>query len=270
MDFWKMNGNGNDFVVIDRDGMPYGDMVSLTRRVCRRRRSIGADGVLVVEPSDRGDFRMRIFNADGSESDMCGNGARCIARYAFEKCMAPAEMAFETLAGIIKARVEGSFVNLDMGEIDLGRGWFDRRVSIAGREVDADFLVVGVPHLMVYAGDPASMDRKDLTDWGRMLRNDEGIFPDGTNVNFVYPVDERSLRVWTYERGVEDFTDSCGTGSSASAIAGMRRFGLESPVTVYNPGGVNLVTAFFRGDLCDLVLGGETVVVAKGTIEEEA
>ncbi|MCF4151537.1 diaminopimelate epimerase [Dethiosulfovibrio sp. F2B] len=270
LNFWKMNGNGNDFVVIDRDGMAYGQLVDLTRRVCRRRRSIGADGVLVVEPSDNSDFRMRVFNSDGSEGEMCGNGARCIARYAFERGVAPFEMSFETIAGIMKARVEGSFVNLDMGEVDLGKGWFGRKVPMAGGEVEADFLIVGVPHLVIYLEDPEKVDREDLIRWGRTLREDRRLFPEGTNVNFVGPVDRRSLKVWTYERGVEDLTDSCGTGSCASAVAAVRRLDLESPVTVCNPGGVNIVTATFREDLCDIVLGGETAVVAKGTIEEEA
>lgn len=273
MDFWKINGNGNDFVVLDnRDrSLNSNDLSDLALRVCRRRRSIGADGILVVEESSQCDFKMRIFNSDGSEGEMCGNGARCIARYAFDRSIASASMVFETLAGPIGALVEKSYVTLDMGNIDRTNGWLDKRLFVDDREVEADFITVGVPHLVVFAGDPDEIGRDRLVRWGRALRNNKDLFPDGTNVNFAHHATDGTLKVTTYERGVEDLTDSCGTGSTASALLSARRFNLTSPVEVINPGGVNRV--FFKEgpiDVFKVSLGGYTSVVSKGSIEKEA
>ncbi len=270
MNFWKMNGNGNDFVVItNRFGLSDSDLSELAKRVCRRRRSIGADGILVVEDCDGYDFKMRIFNSDGSEGEMCGNGARCIARYAFETGVAGADMTFQTLAGPMRASVKGSFVELHMGTVpsvplavpvDL-TGW--------SGEAGGDFMTVGVPHLVVYPGE-GEFSREDLVAWGRELRNRTDLFPNGTNVNFSCPTLEGALRVVTYERGVEDLTDSCGTGSVASAISAVVRLGFSHEVEVTNPGGVNRVSLIDRDGGFDATLGGLALVVAKGTIEEEA
>lgn len=268
LEFWKMNGNGNDFVVITNGGgLGDRDLAELAGRVCRRRRSIGADGLLVVEPGGSGDFRMRIFNSDGSEGEMCGNGARCIARYAFETGVAPRRMSFQTLAGPMRAEVDGAFVDLRMGRMDPSSV---RTVTFSlpgwSGEVEGDFLVVGVPHFVVYPGSLEKFSRDELVGWGRALREDRELFPVGTNVDFSEPMDGRSLRVVTYERGVEDLTDSCGTGSVASALSAAGRLGFSFPVTVHNPGGVNRVS-LQEGEI---VLGGMTALVAKGKIEEEA
>lgn len=270
MNFWKMNGNGNDFVVItNRFGLSDSDLSELAKRVCRRRRSIGADGILVVEDCDGYDFKMRIFNSDGSEGEMCGNGARCIARYAFETGVADADMTFQTLAGPMRASVKGSFVELHMGIVPSVP--FAVPVDLTGwsGEAGGDFMTVGVPHLVVYPGE-GEFSREDLVAWGRELRNRTDLFPHGTNVNFSCPTLEGALRVVTYERGVEDLTDSCGTGSVASAISAVVRLGFSHEVQVTNPGGVNRVSLIDRDGGFDATLGGLALVVAKGTIEEEA
>ena len=134
MEFWKINGNGNDFITIETLACPMKteELSALARRLCRRRASIGADGLLVVEPSAGANFKMRLFNADGSEGEMCGNGARCIARFAYERGIAPAEMTFETLAGTMRATVEGRFVEIDLGEYSFADGWTDRELSMDG------------------------------------------------------------------------------------------------------------------------------------------
>lgn len=270
MDFWKMNGNGNDFVVMTNStGLGKSDLSDLARRVCRRRRSIGADGILVVEDCDELDFRMRIFNSDGTEGEMCGNGARCIARYAFEKGVAEQEMTFETLAGPMKASVDGSFVRLHMGIVP---SVCDRvSIELSGWSGDpfGDFLIVGVPHLVVYPGE-GDFSREDLMAWGKELRERTDVFPHGTNVNFSRPTGDGTLAVVTYERGVEDLTDSCGTGSVASAISAVARLGFRHEVEVTNPGGVNHVVLVGRGGGFDAILGGLALVVSKGTVEEEA
>ncbi|PIE55274.1 MAG: diaminopimelate epimerase [Dethiosulfovibrio peptidovorans] len=268
MDFWKMNGNGNDFVVIhDMEGLSDEYLSIMAKRVCRRRRSIGADGLLVASFSHRHDFRMRIFNADGSEAEMCGNGARCMARFASEMGFADARMTFETGAGVVSAWVEGPFVWLDMGIFGEGPIW-SGSVDVSERTVPADLRVIGVPHVVIYAGDPDNLNRDDMRRWGRTLRYDERFGPQGANVNFSWRIEDSSLRVVTYERGVEDLTDSCGTGSVAAALSALERFcEMTSPVIVHNAGGINRVEVDRSGRV---LLGGETAVIAKGSIEAEA
>mgnify|MGYP000844957488 FL=1 len=271
--FVKMQGNGNDFIVLDnRDGrFGEGELPEMARRFCPRRSSLGADGILVLERADGADYAMRLFNADGSEGEMCGNGARCIARYAHEKGIAGASHAFSTLAGIMRAEVEPPFVDLDMGRISLDGSWFNREVTALGRTFPASFLVVGVPHLVLFEG-AAPLTRYEMVEAGRELRHDTALFPCGTNVNFVSGrPGERRIRSVTYERGVEDLTDSCGTGSTASAIAWVVRGG-QAPdresVEVENPGGLNCAT--LRFDLPDggisASLKGRTVMVAEGVL----
>lgn len=268
MDFWKMNGNGNDFVVIvNREGLGAAGLADLARRVCRRRSSIGADGLLVLESLGPGNFRMDIFNSDGSRGEMCGNGARCAARYACLNGMAPLDMVFQTLAGPVGARVDGSFVDLRMG---LRDGFSFRTLNFSldrwPGEPQGDFAVVGVPHFVVYPGSSREVSKEDMVLWGRTLRKNRDLFPKGTNVDFCRVREDGAISVVTYERGVEDLTDSCGTGSAASALAAAERFGLAFPLDVLNPGGINRVSVKDG----EVILRGNTAIVARGTIEKEA
>ena len=272
--FMKMHGNGNDFILIDnRDGgFSSSDLSALARRACRRRSSLGADGILVVEKASQADFAMRLFNADGSEGEMCGNGARCIARYAFEKRIAGSDQSFSTLAGIMRAVVDPPFVDLAMGEVPLAEGWFNRSLSVAGRTFPASFLWVGVPHAVLFPSEELS--REEMAGIGRTLRSDFLLFPEGANINFVTEAPEGAIYSVTYERGVEDLTDSCGTGSTASAAAWLLRGETPSaPVSldVINPGGVNRVFLDFAPDGASFQasLRGRTVIVAEGTLFEK-
>lgn len=271
MDFWKVHGNGNDFITLDCFSAPMddGSLSSLARRLCRRHLSIGADGLLVVERSSVADFRMRIFNADGSEGEMCGNGARCIARFAFERGIAPASMCFETLAGPMRARVEGRFVEVDMGVSSFSTGWVDRPLSAEGLSFRSCFLWVGVPHLILFVDE--ELPREVCVCVGRTFRYSTDLFPEGTNVSFVRPVGRGELVAVTYERGVEDLTDSCGTGCVAASLSACVSLGMGSPVEVHNPGGTNRVS-FERLDELSFSarLGGMTSVVAKGEIGPDA
>ncbi len=271
MDFWKINGNGNDFITFDLLSAPMSDsdLASLARRLCRRRASIGADGLLIVEPSKNAHFRMRLFNADGSEGEMCGNGARCIARYAYERGIAPADMKFETLAGPIGARVDKKFVEIDLGVQSFESGWIDRPLSMEGIAFRSCFLWVGVPHLVLFSEEELS--HGDMTRIGRAFRNDRALFPKGANVNFARPLNRGEMTAVTYERGVEDLTDSCGTGCTASALGAHLLYHMNSPIEVHNPGGTNRV-AFERLDEARFTarLGGTTAVVAKGETCEDA
>ncbi len=272
--FTKMHGNGNDFILLDnRSGrFSTSELSALAQRACRRRSSLGADGILVVENSPDADFAMRLFNADGSEGEMCGNGARCIARYAFEKGIAEANQSFSTLAGVMKAVVEPPFVDLAMGEVSLEEGWFNRSLSVGGRTFPASFLWVGVPHAVLFPSE--DLTRENMVEIGRRLRSDTILFPDGANVSFVTEGPEGAIRSVTYERGVEDLTDSCGTGSAASAASWLLRGEIpSSPVAldVINPGGINRVTLDFNpgGDSFQASLRGRTVIVAEGNLFED-
>ncbi|NLI95781.1 MAG: diaminopimelate epimerase [Synergistaceae bacterium] len=274
MPFTKVHGNGNDFVVIENLDRRFAadDLSRIARALCHRKTGIGADGILVVEPSEKADLTMRIFNSDGSEGEMCGNGARCFARYAFETKLAGPVLDFETLAGTMHAEVKAPDVVLDMGTIDCSRGLFDETVSLLGETFPLAALRVGVPHCAVFMEDLAVRSRNDLVLLGRTLRHDSLRFPQGVNVNFVQNLGEGKLLVTTYERGVEDLTDSCGTGSTMSAIAAAKRWGLSSPVRVLNPGGVNTVHLEWEEDgrSCRVRLEGRTAMVARGTVLEEA
>ncbi|KUK57287.1 MAG: Diaminopimelate epimerase [Synergistales bacterium 53_16] len=270
LEFIKMQGNGNDFIVIDN--RPYlfsNEMLSrLAAELCPRRRSVGADGLLVTEKSPDADFTMRIFNSDGSEAQMCGNGARCIARYAFEKGIAPAETSFSTKAGIVRAKVAQDLVTLDMGTVDLGE--VGRKGTFPFEEGDISYthLVVGVPHTTIFPQDTHDKTEADLRRLAQAIQADQKRFPESTNVNFITEVKEEFLRVITFERGVGDFTLSCGTGSAASAIAAWLEDLAKPPVTVKNPGGTNIVDFPDRRSLAriSVKLTGKAEFVYEGRI----
>ena len=271
----KMNGNGNDFLVIDNMSLALDGMVlsKTARLACRRREALGADGLLVAEPSERADFRMRLFNSDGSEGEMCGNGARCIARFAFEKGIVKSQdMTFETLGGDVHAVVRGERVTLDLAPVSVADAVVDSHAEVDGFEFNYTFLTVGVPHAVIFEREQ-SRSFADYATLGRAIRNRLDLFPEGTNVNFAVPSQERTgvLDVVTYERGVEDMTLSCGTGSTASAIAGMLLGLTGERVEVINPGGVNLVSLEFSGsDLISPKLEGGALLVAEIVLLPEA
>lgn len=244
----KMNGNGNDFIVIDNMARGFGtdELSRLARKLCRRGLSVGADGLLAAEPSDCADFKMRLFNSDGSEGEMCGNGARCIARNAYEKGIVRSpSMRFETLGGEVRASVHGSTASLELSPVLLDEA-VRSSVEAGGRIYEYTYLTVGVPHAVIFEPEH-SRGFADYAPLGRAIRERTDLFPHGVNVNFA-AVTEDGLDVMTYERGVEDMTLSCGTGSTASAIAAYM-LGLCGPeVRVTNPGGVNVVKLAFSED----------------------
>jgi diaminopimelate epimerase len=267
--FYKMSGSGNDFIVIDNrqkvlDADRLGDFV---RRVCTRKMSAGADGLILIEPSSRVNFRWRFFNSDGSEAEMCGNGGRCAARFAVLKGIAPPKLSFETLAGIIEAEVSGKQVKLQMVrptglKLNLG-------VPIEGQTHQLHFINTGVPHAIKLVDDAAAVEVKDL---GRKIRFHLQFQPAGTNADFVQVVDRGHIKARTYERGVEDETLACGTGAVASALIAARTGLVDSPVEVQTTGG-EILKIYFQpeGDGFDRVfLEGDTRVVYEGELWEEA
>ncbi len=272
--FFKVHGNGNDFIVIDNMDkvLSEQELSSAALALCRRKMSIGADGLLVVEGSDEADFTMRIFNADGSEANMCGNGARALARYAFENGIAGSSMLFKTGAGLMRAEVTPPWVELDMGVVDLSAAVFGNKMNVLGVDYTFSFVSVGVPHCVLLTDDKMTDDLKRTV--GRIVRNDTARFPNGTNVSFanLLPLNSalKEIEAVTYERGVEDLTESCGTGCVAVAIAFSNMCG--GSFKVCNPGGVNEVRLEFSDDKLNVHawLKGKTALVASGCVLEEA
>lgn len=271
IEFWKMSGTGNDFILIDnRDGaVKPQDMSRLVARSCRRRESVGADGVIFVTDSKDYDFGWRFFNADGGEAEMCGNGGRCVSRFAFLKGIAGSEMTFETRVGPISAQVEGRMVKVlmpkpenEMMDVDLEfmPGWRS-----------CDFVNTGVPHVVVQVTD---LENHGVMEQGRKIRYHSRFSPEGTNANFMTVTGPHELAVRTYERGVEDETLACGTGAIASALMASRRGMVTSPVKVHTRGGdmtIHLNSEGFDVGTGERVwLQGNTSVIYKATLHGEA
>ncbi len=266
--FTKMNGAGNDFVMIDaRDGSP-----SLEKEViahlCDRHRGIGADGLIAVEPAQGdADFRMRYYNSDGGEAEMCGNGARCFARYASRLSgQSSGTLRFETQAGVIAARFtgkEGELVRLDMSEPrDLA---LRLPVPITGESLVAHFVNTGVPHAVVFV---KNLEEVPVRDHGSQIRHHELFAPRGTNVNFAQEQSADTIAIRTYERGVEDETLACGTGVVASALIFHELTGAQGPIKVIVRGGDTLEVSFYKeGDhFRQVTLTGPADFVFEGEI----
>ena len=270
IEFWKMSGNGNDFILIDnRDGQIKDEEIGrLVERACRRRESVGADGVIFVVRSDQCDFGWRFFNADGGEVEMCGNGGRCVARFAFLKGITGPEMTFETKAGPISAQVNGRIVKVLMPKpSDL---FMDLDMEYQQGWTSIDFINTGVPHVVVHVEE---LSNHPVFEQGRGLRYHSRFAPEGTNANFMKIVGPNRLRVRTYERGVEDETLACGTGSIACAlIASVRGAVSGSPVQVETRSGEMLTIHFKKeGDFFEQVeLEGSTSLVYQAQLNEEA
>ncbi len=266
--FYKMAGSGNDFIIVDNRSpqIPVHRMSDLAAHLCRRRHSVGADGMILVEPCDTADFRWRFYNADGSQADMCGNGARCVARFAVETGICPPDMTFETGAGRIRAQVRGRRVTVTMPLPTRLR--FDVAIDLEQGPITVSSVHTGVPHVVVVCPDP---EHVDVVAQGRLLRFHAAFRPEGTNVNFAKIGLGRPVRIRTYERGVEDETLSCGTGVVATAVVGVLRHGLSSPVVVETRGGEQLMVHIDRDGerLREVRLEGDTRMVYVGTFGED-
>lgn len=262
--FYKMVATGNDFVVVDNREKAVGDVVSFAREVCQRQRGVGGDGLLLIETSQRGDFKMRIFNADGSEAEACGNGFRCAALLAHERLGFPKKHRFESLAGIIDAEVKGNRVRIRLMDPKEFKGREEMKVN--GRVLHYYFIRVGVPHVVVFV---EGLSKVPVFEIGREIRYHPRFQPAGTNVNFVEVTGPASIHVETYERGVEQNTLACGTGSTASAIVSSIVNGLQAPVRVKTRGGEILTVDFTKkGErVQDVYLEGEAKFVFEGKWE---
>ena len=264
MNFSKLQGTGNDFIVIDNREKKFEKFIGelsverAVQKICQRKMGVGADGLILIENSDVADFKWRFFNSDGSTAEMCGNGARCAARFSFEKGIAPQEMKFETLAGIIEAEVNGKEVKVKLTKP------FDLRLNLSIEGLSGHFINTGVPHFVVFVDRIEDVNVKDV---GRRIRFSEVFQPAGTNVNFVETRLDKVL-VRTYERGVEDETLACGTGSVASALIAGKVFGMKSPVEVVVRSGERL-KVYFDEEMENVYLKGATTWVYDGSLKRE-
>jgi diaminopimelate epimerase len=266
--FSKLNGSGNDFIVIDdrKDILRGLDLPAFVRKVCDRSRSLGADGVICIENSRRADFRWKFFNADGSRAEMCGNGGRCAARFAVERKIAGKSLGFETEAGLIHAEVSGRRVKLQMTK-PHGLA-LSQTLALGGKKIEYSFLNTGVPHAVLFV---PNLEKIDLMGTGRGIRTHRAFAPRGTNVNFVRT---KNGEVWvrTYERGVEGETLACGTGAVASGILSAVHGLARPPVPVRTRGGEVLTIHFDAGKegFGDVFLEGDTSWSCDGIMFKEA
>jgi diaminopimelate epimerase len=263
--FWKMHGAGNDFVLVDdrAGGFPCADRVWM-QAVAARRTGVGCEGIILIQSSTRAHIRMRFFNPDGNEVEMCGNGARCVARLASEIGAAPQRVQIETTAGVLSAAVMNDGVRLEMTDpID----WrLDRVLRLPDGEWPYAFVNTGVPHVVIRVED---LDACDVAARGPPIRYHDDFAPAGTNVNFMQATGPRELRVRTYERGVEAETLACGTGIVAAALVAARLGAVTPPVSVVPAGGDTLTVDFTltASGAESVSLTGPAVHVFRGNLE---
>jgi len=252
--FTKMVGSGNDFIVVK--GKPCGNLSKLAKLLCDRKFGIGADGLLLVNQRKNTDLAMRIFNADGSEAEMCGNGARCAALFSGKR-----KARLFTAAGIINAEVFGSSVRIQL--TDPKQIKLDVPLKINNRQIKVNFINTGVPHVVIFVNGIGDINVAQI---GRNIRYHKKFAPAGTNVNFVEVENHNLIQIRTYERGVEGETLACGTGSVAAALIFALKKNLSKLVKVRTQSGEVLKIYFKRekNKFENVWLEGSARVVYKG------
>ena len=277
MRFWKMNGAGNDFIIINNmeEKIPGEKFPYIAKTLCERHLSIGADGFMVVEkPSNpsAADYRMLFFNSDGSMGEMCGNGARCICRYGFENGLSGKVQRVETTAGVVTGkRIDKRLYRVRLNDPCNIR--LDEPVEMDGRIYSCSYIELGnpgIPHCVVPVSNLKDYPETELFELGRKLRSYEG-YPKGANVNFYEIVGENHILERTYERGVEDFTYACGTGTgSVVTVLTLQNKVSGQHVRVDMTGGTLFIDVERESDkIKNLYLTGPTNIVAKGEVTDE-
>jgi diaminopimelate epimerase len=267
--FMKMSGSGNDFILIDhREPFLKEDRLKdFIRKVCRRRISVGADGLILIERSQKADFKWRFYNSDGSEAEMCGNGGRCAARFANLKGIAGPSLKFETLAGILSAQVDGKKVKLEMTK-PFGLK-LDETIFVDGEKQVFSTINTGVPHAVLFVED---LEGVDIIPVGRAIRFHSNFAPGGTNVNFILLEKGSQLSIRTYERGVEDETLACGTGAVAAALVAAFKGRVKSPVSIKTRGG-EVLKVYFEIEAKEVkrvLFEGDVHIIYEAEMWEEA
>ena len=265
-----MSGCGNDFIIIDNRSpvIQEIDLNAFIVGICRRKMSVGADGIILIEKSDTVDFKWRFYNSDGSLAEMCGNGARCVARFAYLNGITGPDMAFETLAGVVSASVsETGLVKTKMTDpLDLK---LDRQLILKSGTFEVSSVNTGVPHAVMVVD---NLDETPVKEMGKEIRFHPDFAPAGTNANFVAVQPDKIVAVRTYERGVEDETLACGTGCVASALITACKFALASPVTLLTRSGGYLRIYFkqHQNKFSDVYMEGDARLIYRAELSEEA
>ncbi|NPA41691.1 MAG: diaminopimelate epimerase [Aquificae bacterium] len=275
MEFAKLQGSGNDFILIDnRDGKVYEklkelgiDLKEFVVKLCQPHTGVGADGLILIEdPKDKqNDFKWQFFNSDGSEAEMCGNGSRCAVRFCYDLGIVDEEVSFETLAGVIKARVleGGKRVKVQLTKPSEP---IEKTLRVEGQNIEGVFINTGVPH---FVAPVKGIDNIDIRKLGRAIRFHEEFQPKGTNVNFIEAVGRNRIRIRTYERGVEAETLACGTGATAGAIvAYLKGIVSEKPIEVLTKSG-EVLRIDFDENLEEVFLDGSVYKVFEGVLSYE-
>ena len=275
MKFWKMNGAGNDFIILNNleEHLPKESFPAIARTLCERHLSIGADGLMVVDaPTQGGDYKMLFYNSDGSMGEMCGNGARCICRYGYETGLAGETQTVETTAGIVTGtRIDSRLYRIRLNDPSTVK--LDFPVETDGTVYECSYVELGnpgIPHAVVPYPGLQQADRNELRELGRKLRWHKD-FPKGANVNFYEITGEDTVYECTFERGVEDFTYACGTGTGSLVTVLTLQGKVSGHGTKVNMAGGQLIIDIERDGsrIKDLYLTGPTNIVAKGEVTDE-
>ena len=267
--FFKMSGSGNDFIIVDNreKAVKDNDLPGFIQRICRRKISVGADGFILIEPSDKADFKWRFFNSDGSKAEMCGNGARCVSRFAYVNGIAGENLSFETEAGVVSGQVKDDRVKVKMPDpVELR---LDYSIDLKNGPVTVCSVNTGVPHVVVMN---ETVEDINVFELGREIRFHEAFTPAGTNVNFICQQKQGHLAIRTYERGVENETLACGTGSIAAAIIISCKAQWQSPINLVTSSGESL-TIYFKKDgsiFSDIFLEGDARIIYSAQLGEDA
>lgn len=266
LDFVKMHGAANDFIMIDdRQGnVPWEDYV-LMAQLAARRTGIGSEGIILIQSSQRADFRMRFLNPDGSEVDMCCNGARCAAWFAHKLGAAKRSMTLETSCGLLDAEITGDHVvKVWMPEPTARK--YNLNIDVGEETISGNYVLAGVPHFVVNTPEP---EQVDLNTLGRALRLHPAFAPEGVNVDFVAQRAPNRLSMRTYERGVEGESGACGTGAMAAAIVAVEQYNATLPIRVRTTSGFELIIdADWRNHACTgITLTGPVAEVFTGKVD---
>ncbi|MFH1799766.1 MAG: diaminopimelate epimerase [Candidatus Omnitrophota bacterium] len=260
--FYKMVASGNDFVVVDNRRGVVKDAIAFAREVCRPHQGVGADGVLLFESSKKANFKMRVLNLDGSEPAACGNGFRCIALYAHDILKYSSRMNFESGSGLIEAEV-GSGDNVKVQLMKPRVFEMEGVLEVRKHSLHYAFLDTGVPHVVIFV---EGLEKTEVFQTGKDVRNHARFQPFGTNVNFVEVKSKKEITVRSYERGVENETLACGTGSTASAVVSVLKGYVEPPVHVLTKSGEKLRIDMRRkgSEITKVFLEGKAQFVYRG------
>jgi diaminopimelate epimerase len=268
--FVKMSGAGNDFIIIDNRDGKIKEASGLAKKICDRHWGVGADGLVLIEPSDKAAYRMNYYNSDGSYGGMCGNAGRSVALLAYRQNIAHQKHEFEALGHIYSASIDSKEVSIRMK--DPAKLSLHRNLVVNKKKIEYHSIDTGAPHVIVEIGQfdkKKNLQNFDIYYWGNLLRWHKKFSPKGTNVDFLKRLDNGSVQLRTYERGVESETLACGTGSIAAAIVAHKLWKLNPPVTIIPTSGVALTVDFTVAGkkISDVILKGPTTITFSGKFD---